>query len=126
MVLEVTGGIAAFDYGYTIDGPTLTLVGHRCRSGCDWQPGDTLGPLARDQILGLARLFVNRGFFDLQRDYSVQCCDQFEYLLSYRDRDDQHSVHGSDATLPANAHELIQAIRALVAQVRTRPAASRP
>lgn len=126
IVLEVTGGIAAFDYGYTVHGPSLTLLGHRCRRGCDWQPGETLGPLAQDEVLELARLFVNRGFFDLERDYGVQCCDQFEYLLSYRDRDDQHSVHGSDGTLPATARELIAAVRALAERARQRGAPTRP
>ncbi|MGH7540398.1 MAG: hypothetical protein ACRELC_05320, partial [Gemmatimonadota bacterium] len=107
--LAVSGGFAGVDWLVTIDGAAGRIVGERCRRAldCDWSEGEVLATVEPERLLVLARRFADEGFLALPRsDYGTECCDQFEYSLTYVDGDDQRTVTGSDGTLPGSAARL--------------------
>ncbi len=120
IVLAVTGGIAPVDWQFTIDGPQGRIVGDRCRghSACDWEPGEVLAPVSAGELAGLAGRFFEAKFFDGDAEYGSECCDQFDYALTYRDSDDARTVRGSDGTLPARVRDLIAEVRGFVESAR--------
>lgn len=122
IVLGVTGGFAGVDWQLTIDGRTGQIVGDRCRGeiDCDWAAGEVLSTIDGDRLLGLARRFVDAGFLELHgTDFGTQCCDQFDYRLTYTDHDGHKTVLGSDGTLPAFVLNLIADVRDFVSASRS-------
>ena len=119
--LSVSGGIAGVSWSYTLDGPVGAVVGGECVRGpaCDWDPGQILARFSAEKLRPLAVRFVESGFPGLERtDYGTQCCDQFTYVLTYRDADADRTVRGSDGTLPAAVLELVRAVRTFVEETR--------
>lgn len=119
--LAVTGGLAGVDWAYVVDGEDGLILGERCAGtvGCDWESGEVLAAVSPAEILALAREFVESGFPELEReDYGVECCDQFEYALTYRDGDEEKTVTGSDGTLPDEVLALADAVRRFVEEAR--------
>lgn len=116
IVLAVSGGIAGVDWQVTIDGAGGRVVGDRCRDriACDWDPGDVLGSVTDAEVVGLADRFFEARFFSGDADHGVECCDQFEYALTYEDEDEGRTVTGSDGTLPDRIRELVAEVRAFV------------
>lgn len=121
IVLAVSGGFAGVDWQLTLDGRTARIVGDRCRGAldCDWEDGEVLAATDADQLLALARRFVETGFLELPRtDYGTECCDQFGYELTYADADDRKTVLGSDGTLPTSVLDLVGEVRQFVTAAR--------
>lgn len=121
IVLSVSGGFAGADWQLTIDGRRARIIGDRCREsiGCDWAAGEVLAPTEESRLLALAREFIEGGFLDLDKtDYGTECCDQFEYELTYVDSDDAKMVLGSEGTLPDVVLELIGEVLTFVEDAR--------
>ena len=121
VVLSVSGGFAGVDWQFTIDGRRTDIVGDRChrRLDCDWSAGEVLAATHGAQLLGLAQRFLDAGFLELpQTDYGTECCDQFEYQLTYVDAEGQKTVLGSDGTLPSSVLDLVGEVRRFVNAAR--------
>jgi len=118
--LSVSGGIAGVNWGFTVDGPAGRIVGNTCDVplACDWEDGDVLGAFDAADLADLAGNFLERGFFDGPADYGSECCDQFNYVLSYRDVDNDRSVRGSDGTIPQSLRSLILLVEQFVTNAR--------
>lgn len=121
IVLAVTGGLAGVDWQVTIDGRDGRITGDRCRDrvACDWEPGDLLATVSEEAVRGLADRFFETGFFRGDANHGTQCCDQFDYALTYRDSDDRRTVTGSDGTLPRAVRDLIGEVTAFVEEARS-------
>jgi hypothetical protein len=121
IVLAVGGGFAGVDWQVTIDGETNRVIGDRCRAnlGCDWEAGQVLADIETDDVRALVDEFVEQGFFAGDSEFGSECCDQFDYQLSFVDRDVERTVTGSDGLLPANIHELISVVSAFVHDSRS-------
>lgn len=120
IVLAVSGGFAGVDWQVTIDGPEGRIVGDRCRGGiaCDWEPDELLVAVGDADVKDLADRFFDSEFFEGDSDYGTECCDQFEYTLSYRDSNDSRTVTGSDGTLPRSIRDLIADVTAFIEERR--------
>lgn len=127
ITLHVTGGIAAADYEFTLDGKRSAFVGGPCTRLCDWTDGDVLGEIPEAQVLQLARRFVRSGLLDLEPgDYGDECCDQFHYRILYRDRDDGLMVEGAGARLPVAARDAADALQRAMALASGRTVLTEP
>jgi len=120
IMLAVSGGIAGIDWQLTVNGAEGRIVGDRCagQPGCDWTAGDILATFDATDLIGLATEFTRRGFFDGPADFGTECCDQFDYVLSYRDDDEDRTVTGSDARIPQNIRDLILLVEQFVSDAR--------
>lgn len=119
--LSVSGGIAGVSWAYVVDGSEGRVVGGECvrRTGCDWEAGEVLARVPDARVRALAGRFVEAGFPALERtDFGTECCDQFDYVLTYRDAAAAKTVRGSDGTLPEEVLELIRRVRAFVEEAR--------
>ena len=118
--LAVSGGIEGVNWRLTVDGGAGWIVGNGCddQRNCDWEDGEVLGTFDAAALTDLAGKFFEGGFFDGPADFGSECCDQFDYVLSYRDVDDDRSVSGSDGTIPQNVRSLILLVEQFVADVR--------
>ncbi len=114
IALHVTQGLAGVDYAVLVDGPAGTVVGTACVAGCDFQEGDVLQTLTRDQTLYLAQLFRDAGILDLGgTDFGTQCCDQFHYELTFEDKSGATTVRGSSELFPPDLRDAVSQVRAL-------------
>lgn len=120
IALSVSGGIAGVDWQFTLSGADGQIIGNRCQGpvGCDWTDGELLATIDPADLMGLANEFIGRGFFDGPTDFGTECCDQFDYVLSYRDADDDRTVTGSEAKLPGNVRSLILLVEQFVSNAR--------
>jgi hypothetical protein len=120
ITLAVSGGIAGVDWQYTLDGRQARILGDRCRDEvvCDWEPGDVLATIDLAGLEALGQEFFSRGFFDSPESYGTECCDQFDYRLTYVDSDDEWTVRGSDGTLPPNILSLVLLVQQFVSNAR--------
>lgn len=128
--VEVSGGLAAADYAYIVDGSAGAVVGERCVSLCSFKAGEVLLPLSADQIINLSRMLVDAGILDADhRDFGTQCCDQFYFVLEYREGNVERSVRGSSEALPpaiaraiATLNRLLEGRAPVIVAFHTRPA----
>ena len=118
--LAVSGGSEGVNWGLTVNGGAGWIVGNACdlQLNCDWEDGEVLGAFDPADLTDLAGEFFERGFFDGPADYGSECCDQFDYVLSYRDVDDDRAVSGSDGTIPQNLRSLILIVEQFVTNAR--------
>ncbi|MBI4520792.1 MAG: hypothetical protein HY701_08125 [Gemmatimonadetes bacterium] len=115
--VQVSGGLAAADYAYVVDGQAGAVVGERCASLCNFKPGDVLLPLSPAQILNLSSMLVDAGILEYDRkDFGTQCCDQFHFALEYRNGSVERSVRGSSEALPAALARAIATLNRLLEQ----------
>lgn len=120
IVLAVSGGIAGVDWQVTIDGREGRIVGDRCSDviACDWRPGAVLASVGDDAVRELAIRFFEAEFFRGEAEHGTECCDQFDYVLTYSDPDDERTVTGSDGTLPERIRALIGEVTRFVEDAR--------
>jgi hypothetical protein len=112
--LHVTGGFAGVDYTFLVDGPAGTVVGESCAAGCDFQPGEILQTLSRDQSEYLAGLFLEAGVHSLDdRDFGLRCCDQFHYDVTYEDGVGVSLFRGSSEALPGGLRDAVSRVHGL-------------
>lgn len=115
---RVSGGIAGVDYTLRVDGPRREVVGLECISGCDFQEGEILHGLTRDQAAYLASLFRDAGVHQLDgTDFGTQCCDQFFYHVTYLDSEGESSFGGSSELLPQDLREAVSIVAAYARDV---------
>ena len=68
----------------------------------------------------MAAEFSIRGFPELvDRDFGTECCDQFNYRLTFRSGVAATTVRGSDTTLPDDVRELIDLVLQLIPGAET-------
>ncbi|MDH3732216.1 MAG: hypothetical protein OEU54_01735 [Gemmatimonadota bacterium] len=120
MVLAVSGGIAGVDWQVTIDALTGRVTGDRCRTnlGCDWGEGEILASVTPAQVRSLADEFQGSGFFEGETEYGTECCDQFDFRLSFGENDFDRTVTGSSGRLPSDILDLITLVQEFVDDVR--------
>ena len=113
--LHVTGGFAGVDYTFLMDGPAGTVVGESCVAGCDFQAGEILQTLSRDQSAYLMGLFLEAGVHSMDdSDFGVQCCDQFHYDVTYEDGRGVSFFRGSSEALPGGLRDAVSRVHALL------------
>ena len=99
--LRVTGGLAGADYSILLDGDAGSLVGESCINLCDFDQGDVLQVLVREQVDYIWSLFEEANIHGLDgEDFGTQCCDQFHFDLRYSDTRGRSEVKGSSEALP--------------------------
>lgn len=100
--VHVTGGIAAADFTYAVDGTVYELRGISCSNACPFSAGDVLAHLSPTQVRYYSDLMLDGGIIEHDgKDFGHPCCDQFYYTLSFRYGDREASVRGATTTLPA-------------------------
>lgn len=113
--LEVSGGFAGVEYTLFLNGPSGTVVGEVCEVGCDFEDGEVLSTLSRDQATYLSDLFRDAGIHDLAgTDFGTQCCDQFYYQLSFEDAKGTSTVRGNSELFPADLKDAVGQLHALL------------
>ena len=111
--VTVTGGIAAADYTYAVDG--RAVVGVECRRLCTFAAGDTLLLMTPAQQGALAEAVTRSGLGAAASpaDFGTQCCDQFMYRVTWSSGRHARTFTGSDGTLPEAFRELVRALQLL-------------
>ena len=113
--VQVSGGIASAEYAYAVDGDELAVRGVTCSSGCDFEPGEVVTRLTPAQVLYFADMLIDAGIHGLDgRDFGDECCDQFHYVIGYRDGDRDSSVRGSTGALPQDLASAVAELDLLV------------
>lgn len=116
--LRVSGGLAGVEYTVRVDGPKREVVGESCVSGCDFQEGELLHGLTREQAAYLLDLFQEAGIHQWDgTDFGTECCDQFHYDLTYSDRDGTSRVQGTSEAFPQELREAVQTVAAFAENV---------
>lgn len=111
--VTVTGGIAAADYTYTVDG--RAVVGVECRRLCTFAAGDTLFLMTPAQRGALAEAVTRSGLPTAASpiDFGTQCCDQLTYRVTWSAGREERTFTGSDGVLPESLRELVWALQLL-------------
>jgi hypothetical protein len=113
--LHVTGGFAGVDYTVFLDGPSGRLVGEACVAFCDFEPGDVIRTLSRDQVAFVAELFLDAEVHEFDgMDFGTQCCDQLHFELDYRDDLGRSRVQGSSEAYPGKLRSAVSAVHDLI------------
>ncbi len=128
--VQVTGGFAAADFRFAVDGRAGAVRGITCVNLCNFEPGEVIVHLSPAQVLGLSELLREAGMLELgDTDFGVQCCDQFHYTILFRDGDREATVRGSSEALPdglraaaVRLHGLLQGIVPIIVDFESRPA----
>lgn len=99
--VAVSGGIAGVSYTVELDGPEGVVRGVSCTSGCDFEAGEVFTALSPAQVARTAREMRDAGIVALNGvDFGTVCCDQFEYVITYREGGLVSTVRGDSGTLP--------------------------
>lgn len=108
--VHVTGGFAAADFTYAIDGAAYEARGVSCVNLCDFSPGDVLAHLSADQVRRYSQMLLDGGIIEFDgEDFGNPCCDQFYYTIVFAYGDREASVKGATTTLPAGlAHAVME------------------
>jgi hypothetical protein len=113
--LHVTGGFAGADYTVVLKGGRRTLVGEACIAFCDFEPGEVLRNLTREQIDYVWTLFEQANILALDgEDFGTQCCDQFHFDLEYSDPRGRSRVKGSSELLPQALKNAVSSLMGMV------------
>jgi hypothetical protein len=82
ITLSVSGGFAGVEYTVEVDGAAGAVQGVSCVAICDFEPGQVLVALSREQVEALSRRLDQTGVMDLDgQDFGLECCDDFHYLI---------------------------------------------
>lgn len=111
--VEVTGGIAAADYTYRVEGGAVTGVA--CVRLCDFRPGDTLLILTPAQGRALAAAVDASGLpsWTGPEDSGTQCCDQFHYRVTWSAAGRVRTFGGTDGLLPEPLRDVVRTLQLL-------------
>jgi len=113
--LHVTDGFAGADYAVVLKGGSRTLVGEACVSFCDFEPGEVLTNLTREQVDYVWTLFDQANIHALDgEDFGTECCDQFHFDVDYRDPRGRSSVRGSSERLPQALKNAVSSLMGMV------------
>ncbi len=127
--VRVTGGFAAADFSFAVDGEAGAVRGLSCVRLCDFQPGEVIVRLSPAQVMRLAARLEEAGIMDhAGTDFGDQCCDQFFYTIRFRQGEREARVSGSSGALPealseavADLHQLLHGIVPIIVDFDTRP-----
>ncbi|MDX1494421.1 MAG: hypothetical protein R3253_10205 [Longimicrobiales bacterium] len=99
--VAVSGGIAGVSYSFELDGPDGVVRGVTCTSGCDFEAGRVFVAVSPTQVARTAGELREAGIFALNGvDFGTVCCDQFQYVVTYREDGRTSTVRGDAGTLP--------------------------
>lgn len=120
--VRVTGGFAAADFSFAVDGEAGAVRGISCVSLCDFQPGEVIAHLTPAQVMALSARLREAGIMDHDgTDFGDQCCDQFFYTIRFRQGESDARVSGSSGALPqalsdavADFHQLLHGVFPLI------------
>ncbi len=127
--VRVTGGFAAADYSFAVDGAARAVRGISCVNLCDFEAGEMIARLSPAQILELSTRFHEAGILALDgTDFGDQCCDQFFYTIHFRQGDQEAHVSGSSEALPealrravADLQQLLHGVLPFIVDFDSRP-----
>lgn len=102
ILMDVSGGFAGVSYTFEVDGESGEVRGLTCSNGCSFAPGQVLMRLSRAQVSDLAARLEDAGSLTFDGlDFGTECCDQFEYTLSYGRNGNTASMSGTTSRMPA-------------------------
>jgi hypothetical protein len=100
--MDVSGGFAGVDYTYEVDGESGEVRGLTCGNGCSFTPGQVLMRLSDAQVSDLAARLEDAGALTFDGlDFGTECCDRFEYTLSYVRDGNTATMSGTTSRMPA-------------------------
>lgn len=106
--LHVTGGFAGADYTISLDGLAGEVRGESCISFCQFEAGEVLRTLTREQVDHVQGLFLSAGIHALNgTDFGNECCDQIHFDLEYGDEQGVSRVRGTSEEMPAELREAL-------------------
>jgi len=112
--LDVSGGFAGVSYSIEVDGQAGVVRGVACNAGCDFDPGQVIVPLSAETVRNLAEALEDGGVYRYDgTNFGTQCCDQFEYTLTYGLHRIRASFSGSAGALPESLAPVVARIQAL-------------
>jgi hypothetical protein len=110
--VHVTGGFVATDYRYALVGSSSEVRGIACVQGCDFEPGDVLADLTPAQVAYYADLLIDAGIHAHDgKDFGNECCDQFHYVVEYRDGERTSTMRGAAGNFPADLGRAINELQ---------------
>lgn len=115
ITLGVSGGFAGVSYAIAVDGAEREVVGVSCESFCSFEPGDVLVPVSAEQIAALAGALEEADITAWDgRDFGAECCDRFQYELTYRSGERSVHLTGGGGRLPEDLARVIGRLHGLV------------
>lgn len=113
--MEVSGGFAGVSYSFEIDGEHGEVRGVTCGNGCDYEQGDVLVRLSRELVGDLALRFESAGALNFDGlDFGTECCDHFEYVVTYARDGDRATMTGAASRMPAALAAAVTDVAALI------------
>jgi hypothetical protein len=101
ITLSVSGGFAGVEYTIEVDGAAGAVRGVSCVAICDFEAGQVLAALSREQVEALSRRLDQTGVMGLDgQDFGLECCDDFHFELTYARGDESSRVRGGGANYP--------------------------
>lgn len=99
--MDVSGGFAGVSYTFEVDGESGEVRALTCSNGCSFTPGQVLTRLSGAQVSDLAARLEDAGALTFDgADFGTECCDQFEYTLSYVRGDQTATMSGTTSRMP--------------------------
>lgn len=115
ITLGVSGGFAGVSYTLSVDGADREVVGVSCESFCSFEPGEVLLPLSAEQIVALSGALEEAGVMAWDgRDFGDECCDQFQYELTYVRGERSVHLTGGGSRLPPDLAQVVARLHGLV------------
>lgn len=113
--LEVSGGVAGVSYAIVVDGARREVIGESCAPWCSVEPGGVILPVSGEQVAAMASALEDADITALDgRDFGVDCCDRFGYVVRYRNGDRTARVSGGGDRLPSDLARVVGRLHGLV------------
>jgi hypothetical protein len=99
--VSATGGIAATQYAFVVDGASGVVRGIECSGLCGFEAGDVILGISSFQIADIAAALEDAGILGYDgADFGVACCDDFLYQIEYDNGDRRSVVRGTGFRFP--------------------------
>ncbi len=111
--VDITGGFAGVQQNLQVDESGNAFFKDSLRPGANWKV-----QLAPAQLEDIKKLMTENDFFGLNDSYiDTRTADAFIYAISYRENDQNKTVHTDGISVPENVTRIIQGILGLVSKV---------
>ncbi len=111
--VDITGGFAGVQQNLQVDESGTAFFKNSLRPGANWKI-----QLTSAQLEDITKLMAENDFFGLNDSYiDTRAADAFIYAISYREDDQNKTVHTDGISVPENVTRIIQGILELVSKV---------
>ena len=111
--VDITGGFAGVQQNLHVDESGNAFFKDSLRPGANWKV-----QLAPAQLEDIKKVMTENNFFGLNDSYiDTRAADAFIYAISYRENDQNKTVHTDGISVPENVTRIIQGILELVSTV---------